>query len=362
MSRKYHPDRVLNPIRRRIFRTHITRTENFVAAGLVLVIVLAGAWVLAQRDNYDPGERDISIEALREGSIAQLPYEAPLVRWREPGSVAGAAGPDLGPFSSSLLAGGWQLEGRIESYDASNLYEKINGQAEQYLKFGFEQLHWANLEQNGVLMTLELYDQSEFRNALGVFASQRDATQSVANRGPLYFYRTSVGAIGLAGARFFKITGSESSEVVSGKTDQLLDVLGELPRDAAGSDAPFNVLADGLGLPFEDISYEKENALQYDFFGDVWFGMTGEHRATRVFIHRAETPDEVSNLFDQLVAEQEYEYTPVEKSEARALMKHEFLDTFFAVARRDDWLYGLDGAPDQATAVRTMTRLEKELP
>ena len=72
MSKKYHRDRVLNPIRRRIFRSRITRTENVVAAALVLAIVLAGAWVLAQHDNFDPADRSATIRKDRDGNYQVL--------------------------------------------------------------------------------------------------------------------------------------------------------------------------------------------------------------------------------------------------------------------------------------------------
>ena len=88
-------------------------------------------------------------------------------------------------------------------YAIANLYEKINGQAEQYLKYGFRELSWITLEDDQRSMTIELYDQGEFRNSLGVFASQRDPEQPVQSSGPVHFYRTSIGAIGVCGSRVF---------------------------------------------------------------------------------------------------------------------------------------------------------------
>jgi hypothetical protein len=362
VSKKYHRDRVLNPIRRRIFRSRITRTENVVAAALVVVIVLAGAWVLAQHDNFDPADRDISIEALRQGSIAQLPYEAPFKSWREPGAEGPAPALDLGPFPATLLAGGWQVDGRVETYDPSNLYEKINGQAEQYLSFGFRELDYVTLEKEGRYLTLEMYDQAEFKNALGVFASQRDPDRDVERRGAAHYYPTSVGAIGLTGPRFFKITGSEAHDSIGSKSDQLLGMLGEMPGDTAGSDAAFSILADRLDLPFERISFVKQNALQYDFLGETWFGALGEGPDdAQVFLHRVPEGSSAAELFARLVEEQSFEFTPVESTGDRAMMRHEFLGTFFAAAHRGDWLYGVDGAPDAAAAGQMLQRLGEEL-
>jgi hypothetical protein len=362
LSRKYSPDRVLNPLPRRIFRTRISGFEIASTAGLVLLLVLAGIWIGAQRDNFDPGERDISLEALTAGSIEELPYHAPVVRWREPGeAAASSAAPSLGIFPSDLLEDGWRLDGRVETYDADNLYEKINGQAEQYLSFGFEKLHYITLTRDGLFVTIELYDQSQFRNTLGVFASQRDPSQQVMRRGPIYFYPTAVGAIGLMDNLFFKITASSSNEAVAEKTDAVIDALATLPREPDAADPAFTVLAERMDLPFENIAFEKENALQYDFLREVWFGTLEDPQDARVFLHRAASSDEADTLFRQLVEEQKFEYEPVADEADRAVMRHEFLGTWFTTARREGWLYGVQGAPDEATAVRLLASLEKEL-
>lgn len=359
MSRKHHPDRVFNPIRRRIFRTRITRAEHLASAALIVAVALAAGWALAQRDNFDPSERDVSLAALEAGSIAELPYRAPLVRWREPGT-AGPAAPeaDLGPFSPALLEGGWRLDGRIERYDAANLFEKINGQAEQYLKFGFRELSWMTLEDERRSLTIELYDLGEFRNALGVFASQRDPDQGVERSGPVFFYRTSVGAIGVCGPRFFKITGSASDEAVRAKSEQLVGVLAGLPREDGGGEAPFAVLAERLELPFESIAYVNENALQFAFLREVWFGTLDGATGARVFLHRAGDGAAATELFARLVREQELEYARVEARSDRVLLRHEYMGSFFAVAHRDGWLFGVDGAPDREFADRTLERLD----
>lgn len=392
MSGKYDPNRVTNPIRRRIFRTRITRAENLVSAALILAVIGAAAWVFGQRDRYDPGERDITIDALRAGSIKEVAYQAPLVRWQEGGPAAGAAGPgvigvsiagmglagpgaapgtDLGIFPPVLLGGGWIPDGRVETYDPGNLYEKINGQAEQYLKFDFRRLHYLTLARDAANLTVELYDQGEFRNALGVFSSQRDPARTLTEDGPLSYYRTSVGAIGLVDRYFFKITASEASPAVREQTDR---VLAALPRLVAGPGAsapagapakatePFAILAKGLGVPRESIAYAKENALQYEFFRDVWFGEPKGAAGTRVFLHHAADDATAAKIEQQLVAEQRQEHEPVESAGGVTVMKHQFLGTYFGLARRGGWLFGADGAPDAESLRALLARVEKELP
>ncbi len=365
MSSRYGPGRVFNPIRRRIFRTRVTRAENLVSAGLLLALVAVAIWVVRQRERYDPAERDVTLQALGQGSIKEVAYRAPLVRWRESGTgLAGAgpaAAPDLGIFPPDLVGEGWQLDGRVETYDPATLYEKINGQAEQYLKFGFRQLHFVTLARGPSFLNVELYDQGEFRNALGVFASQRDPGREVTRQGPVSFYRTSVGAIGIADRFFFKLTASEASDDVRRKTDEILALL---PRIAAGggdASTPFAILTERLGVPFEGVAYAKENALQYDFLDDVWFGEPARGGGARVFLHRAPDAATAEQLFGRLVEEQKNENEIVEARGDRTLMRHEFLGNYFGVERREGWLFGVEGAPDPKVLEALLTRLEESL-
>lgn len=363
LAAKYGPHRVLNPLPRRIFRTRIRPAEHAASVAILVLLVLAGAWVLAQRDAYDPSERDISVEALRAGSVKQLPYHAPLERWREPGSAGAAAGlPDTGIFPSSILGDGWTLDGRVETYVPDTLYEKINGQAEQYLKFGFRELHYATLAREDVFVTIELYDQSRFDNALGVFASQRDPSRSVERRGGIHYYRTSAGAIGISNDLFFKIVASETSPAVTSKVDGLLDAIDAIEVPGESSARVFSLLTEKMGLPFERVAYEKQNALQLAFFERVWFGALDEEGLSRVFVHAGNDEDASASVFSKLVEEQSFEHSSVEQGDERALMQHEFLGTYFLVARRGPWIYGVDGVSDAATARDILARVEKELP
>jgi hypothetical protein len=353
---------VLNPQKRRIFRRRISPWENASAAILVGVVLLATTWILLQRDNYDPAERDISLEALQEGSLARELYHTPLKTWVEPGSApAGAAGPDLGIFPATLLDGGWALRGRVETYDPDNLYEKINGAAEQYLSFGFQRLHYLTLEEEERSLILELYDQSRFRNALGIFAAQRDGSREVLGSGSLCYYPTSVGAVGIHGNYLFKIAGSEASGPMEAKTEQLLEVVAGLPTAPGGGSEVFALFTGPLSLPFESVAYQRQDVFQYDFLGDVWFGSPDGAGEARYFVHRAESPEEAASLYGQLAEEQGYEYEVVERDGGGALFRHEFLETFFAARHRGGWLYGVDGAGDRATAERLLSRLDEAL-
>ena len=139
MARK---GKVLNNLGRpKLLRKEISSAEAWVGVLLLISIVGMGVWLRGQRTNFDPGERDIDTALLVKQSVEDNLYRTPLKRWRDPSLGGGEAAPvDVGPFSPSILAGGWTSPSTPKVFVPDNLYEKINGQAEQYLKFGFEDL------------------------------------------------------------------------------------------------------------------------------------------------------------------------------------------------------------------------------
>ena len=145
MARK---GKVLNNLGRpKLLRKEIPTGEALVGVVLLLLIVGMGVWLGEQRTNYDPGERDIETSLLVAQSVEDNLYRIPLKRWRDPSlGEVGAAPMEPGPLPSSILEGGWRTASTPKVFVPDNLYEKINGQAEQYLKFGFEDLTVVELE------------------------------------------------------------------------------------------------------------------------------------------------------------------------------------------------------------------------
>ncbi len=367
---RYDRNRVLNPVPRRIFRRHVSRAENLVAGGLLVALLLAGAWVAAQRDAFDPAERDLSAEALGSAAVQDTLYRAPLKPWTEPGHAPaasaggvaeGAATPDLGLFPRGILDDGWRLDGRVEVFDKDTLYEKIDGAAEQYLAFGFRRLYYATIARDDAFINLEIYDQGDVPSTIGIFAAQRDAARRLERSGPAYFYRTPVGALGVAGTHYFKISGSAETPAIRAKADALVPLLAQAPGSASPAGlGPFRALTDGLKVPFDAIAFEKANVFGYDFLADTWFGGAGKGDA-RYFVHEAKDAAAAAAVLGRLTQEHENEYAPVAGAGSRRIYKHKFLDAYFAVEQRGARLFGVDAAPDRAAAEALLRRLEEVL-
>jgi hypothetical protein len=363
--RKLPPqDQVLNPLRRKVLRRRIPAGE--IGFGLLFLALLAaaGGWVAAQRDNFDPAERDLSFESLAAASVEDTLYRTPVLRWREPGAEApGAAEPDLGIFPAALLDGGWQLDGRAESYEPGNVYEKINGAADQYIRFGFERLHFVTLVRGADLLFVELYDQGSFQNALGIYSEQKDPEQAVERRGEMELYRTPAGVIGRYERYYFKAAGNSDAPAVREKASEIAAALLALPVSAAATDEPLplRVLVRRLGLPTEALEYVKTDAFQYDFAQDFWFGRLPDDWDVRAFLHAGADPEAARRLLALLVAEQRHEHRAVEQDDQGALLQHDVLETWFALRLHGSVVYGVEGAPDRAGAEALLGRLQEGL-
>lgn len=354
-------ERLVTPHKRKVLRKKITFAETLFGGSFVILVVLGTLWIAAQGDNFNPADRDIDYALLQEQSVEEDLYTPPLKRWADPAATAaaGAALPQLGPFPSSILSGGWEIDGRVESFDESNVYEKINGAAEQYRAFGFRVLHYVTLAAGDLFLNVEVYDQGEFRNVLGLFAAQRAPGRQVKSRGEIYYYETPVGVIGGFRNLYFKIAGSASDPAVIDKARSLIDAISGMETSSSHPPRAYSVLTATLGVPFDGLEYQRENVFHYDFLGDVWFGAARE--GARYFIHEAPGEDEAAALFSRLGEEQLQEHAASEEGDGRLLMQHKFLKTWFALERRGPYVFGIDGAGGPEAARGSLARLEEAL-
>jgi len=368
-SKKKKKEKVFNDRERKIFRKRIPVAEIGFSAFFIGFTALMGIWFAAQRDNFDPSERDISMEVLIEQSVEDNLYKPPLKRWVDPAvarSTPGMVGPDLGIFPDAAVAGGWQVSGRVEGFDWDTLYEKIDGQEDQYKQYGFEYLHYVSLEKPGEDLTLniELYDMGAFPNALGVFSAQRSEGRQVERQEKAYYYVTEVGAAGIVDKFYFKMTGNADSEVIRDHALRIVQEFATGIGDAEEGGAQvasraFEVLVDGLAVDIQNIQYVKEDAFQYAFAKEFWFARSSEAGDNaQFFVHEAGDADEAKNLFDKFLEEQQFEYTAVEQDDSSAVMKHDFLDTFFSIEHDGPFVYGIEGAADEPGARNALSSLK----
>ena len=349
-------DRVFNSHKSRLMRTHIPGSENLSVALIFLALVALGAWLTTTHDDFDPTERDLPIELLDDHSRQIEIYNRPLRPWVEPGQQLAGAAFDLGPFPPPTLDAEWQAVGRVKRFQADNLYEKINGEAEKFIKQGFVELAFLRLRSasDASEIAIELFDQGDLSGSLGVF-SEHAAGRVIEEQDGVSFVATKAGAIGRKGRYFFRISGDRHSVAITDKATRLVTAFAQLDRDPAPATTREKSVSDGfallnqrLGIAEAEIQFQENNVFQYDFARRFWFGKAGIGGDARLFVHIADSAADAKDLMAALVVEHGYEYDQLDGDGTYRLFRHRYLGSYFAVARRGNYIYGIEKSPDTA--------------
>ena len=363
MAKKKSGQKVFNDRPRKVFRKRISNSEVIFSSVFVGIVLAMTLWFMFQKDNYDPGERDISMEVMVASSVKDELYETPLQRWVDPElrvQGGGPAAPDIGIMPVMITENGWQVSGRLEEFDKSNLYEKINGQEVQYHSYGFEYLHFISVRNDAADLdgNIEVYDMGEFSNALGIFAAQRSEGTTVEKEGAAILYETEAGGIGLIGNYYVKVSGSASSpEMRQFGRDFVVAFAAE---HAAGVDVPMSMtlLTDGVGIDFAGLEYVREDVFQYSFAKAFWFGRPNPDGNARYFVHDAGTPEAAQSIVDQILEEHQYDYSIVEVDGEVPVLQHNFLKNFFSVMAIENYVAGMERAETQEEALAGTATLQ----
>jgi hypothetical protein len=123
-------------------------------------------------------------------------------------------------------AAGWMRGEEVRFFDADNLYEFINGAAENFLIYGFEKVATAdydNAEQPSPIV-VEIYKMGDPRNTFGIYASERNPDSTFKPIGEEGY----VGGTALnfwAGNYYVKMTVFQESEALQREMEKLADII-----------------------------------------------------------------------------------------------------------------------------------------
>lgn len=378
--------RVFNHRERWLLRKRIPGWE--VLSGALVLAALAGmvAWVFAQKENFNPAERDLPYQMLAEHPVEDRLYRRPLVRWRPPGTaVAGAPASrvDLGWFPPGVLSGGWALTSRLRRFGKDTLFEKINGEAEKFIKQGFRELQYLSLKstavgtangtengtENGTAkngaaadeLAIELFDQGTFAGALGMFSAHRAPDRPVRGEGGVMYFSTPAGAIGMHGRFFFRIAGNSSNSAIRAKAGQVVRGFAGLPVKKRETPPQFRVFTENMGIDPSRVSFQQNNVFQYDFARNFWFAQPHPTRPMRFFLHRAEAPAAATELFKAIADEHGEEFDVLQRTENAVTMRHPFLKTRFQMKRLGNLVFGVERVKEAERAGAELKRLASEL-
>ena len=180
-------------------RRQARRLESAVSICLLVLLLLIGLVVFMKQFDVDMGR--FGIDTTTAG---------PLSEQIEPNTQE--------PFLDALMPDGYKEFSEIETYEAGNLYEKIDGKAPLYTESGFVKLFTQRLiskDDENLWMELFVFDMAAIRNAFSIYSVQKRAdARLLAFAGPGPCYQTSNGVYFVHGKFYIELIGStESSDL-----------------------------------------------------------------------------------------------------------------------------------------------------
>jgi hypothetical protein len=185
-----------------------------------------------------------------------------------------------------LAPAGFETLSKAESYNADNLYEKIDGKAPLYLEAGFKELitqRFASKSDPNLWMELYIYDMGNIRNVFGVYSEQRREGAEAFATIP-FAYKTSNALYFMHGKYYIEIVGSSES-------GELFKVIAELAQKAKTN------LAIDYNTSIAELAFFPQENLVPDSFKLFVVNAFGCDKLTNIFTARYKIENETVTAF-----------------------------------------------------------------
>ena len=190
---------------------------------------------------------------------------------QEPEAATLAAASNVSPQLAALLpanneAPGWALSQAPRGFTAGNLWEFINGAADGYLAYGFEEVVTADFVQEGTgyQAVVDIYRMKDPLNAFGIYTQERNPDYpflKVGNEG--YSGGTAVNF--WTGANYVKITTFEEKEAILQEMVKLAQAVAGKVKDPGAEPAEVGFFPKTNQLP-HTIVYIPKDVLAQSYF------------------------------------------------------------------------------------------------
>ncbi len=278
-------------------------TEHYVGIGILALTMLLCTWVLVRGlapkgvlwGAYDASLFTAPVVAAPAGPP---PAAAPTAKQAVAGPAKEAKAPAGGTAGERFLpvAGDDWTAGKVETFNAEKLYEKIDGRAEAYLAYGCVGLETMSFTKAGKSVDVYIYDMGTPLQAFGMFGIERNAEAKAAalgedgydSGGSLYYWQGRYYAQVLSGS------GDAAEATLAAKVAKALS--GKLPKGK--SEIPGRKWFPTEGLVANSIAYVRQQALGQEWLGDVYTARyTVKDKTVEAFLSRRKDEAEAKSLF-----------------------------------------------------------------
>ena len=178
-------------------------------------------------------------------------------------------------------------------YTADNLWDFINGAADTYLSYGFEDLHVAEYTKGKNVIKLEIYRHKDNMQAFGIYSSERSPTFRFINTGA-QGYKVDGSLNFFKGNYYVKIRTYSKSEKVLQKLETLALRVSDMLGGSSEMPATLREFPDA-GKKKNEETFIKESVLGHEFLNGAFKALyqAGDTEFS-IFLIRKQSVDEAS--------------------------------------------------------------------
>lgn len=198
-------------------------------------------------------------------------------------SVSAATADDHNRFFTEI--DGWEKPEEVDVYNPDNLFDIINGAADVFLAYDFQNLYWGEYTSktdDNIYIVLEIYRQGDPVNAFGVYSQERPRNPQLTDVGAQGYKLPGVLHF-FAGDSYVKIRSHDRSE----ETAAAMEKLARHVAVSLDPDPSFPV--DQAALPEEGKVIFTDQFINTNFLGHPFL--------SRAFVSTYEIDGEKFNLF-----------------------------------------------------------------
>jgi len=223
--------------KRGFVRTDVSPAEQALSWLVLAALLCVGLAVYRAGQRYDP-----SLFALDAAHLSAAPARTPAdlaargVDAPVPSAAAAAAAGDVAAVLGAATPQGWQPLGGLERFGPDELYEKIDGRADQYLAYDVEGLTFQSYGapgDGGQYLDVYVYDLGAAARAFGIYSVERAPGEAAVDLGR-GGYRSGASLFFWHGPYYIQVLASATDGELAAAARQVAGhLVARLPDDGA---------------------------------------------------------------------------------------------------------------------------------
>jgi len=178
-------------------------------------------------------------------------------------------------------------------YTADNLWDFINGAADVYLSYGFENVHIAEYKKGKDIIKLEIYKHKDETQTFGIYSSERSSSFDFINIGA-QGYKADASLNFFKGKYYVKIRAYSKSEKVLQTLDALALKVSNMLQGDSEMPATLKEFPDA-GKKKNEETFIKESVLGHEFLSGAFKALYDSGNGQfAVFLFRKKSTEEVT--------------------------------------------------------------------